>query len=113
MKRRPCWRADSQDFARTDDVTDNARSVAAALTSTSEQRGRRYRNESNVKVDLSQLIVELGHGPIGRADRRAHRRVRGGTDREAVGADRARRALPGPREAPGEPVPAGRRWRRA
>ena len=45
-------------------MTDNARSLAAALTSTSEQRGRRYRNESNVKADLSQLIVEFGHGPI-------------------------------------------------
>ena len=45
-------------------MTDNATTFAAALTSTSEQRGRRYRNESNVKVDLSQLIGELGYGPV-------------------------------------------------
>ena len=45
-------------------MTDNATSLAAALTSTSEQRGRRYRNESNVKVDLSQLIGVLGYGPV-------------------------------------------------
>ena len=45
-------------------MTDNTTSLAAALTSTSEQRGRRYRNESNVKVDLSQLIGMLGYGPV-------------------------------------------------
>ena len=45
-------------------MTDNATNLAAALTSTSEQRVRRYRNESNVKVDLSQLIGVLGHGPV-------------------------------------------------
>ena len=45
-------------------MTDNARSRSAALTSTSEQCGRRYRNESNVKVDLSQLIDVLGYGPV-------------------------------------------------
>ena len=44
--------------------TDNATNLAAALTSTSEQRSRRYRNESNVKVDLSQLIAVLGYGPV-------------------------------------------------
>ena len=45
-------------------MTDNATSFAAALTSTSEQRGRRYRNESNIKVDLSQLIGVLWYGPV-------------------------------------------------
>ena len=44
--------------------TDNATNLAAALTSTSEQRSRRYRNESNVKVDLSRLIAVLGYGPV-------------------------------------------------
>ena len=45
-------------------MTENATSLAAAMTSTSEQRDRRYRNESNVKVDLSQLISMLGYGPV-------------------------------------------------
>ena len=45
-------------------MTDNATSLAAALTSTSEQRVRRYRHESNVKLDLSQLIGVLGYGPV-------------------------------------------------
>ena len=44
--------------------TDNATILAAGLTSTSEQRARRYLNESNVKVDLSQLIDVLGYGPV-------------------------------------------------
>ena len=43
---------------------DSATSLGAALTSTSEQRTRRYQNEANVKLDLSQLIVELRYGPI-------------------------------------------------
>ena len=33
---------------RPNDMTDNATSLVAALTSTSEQRGRRYQNESNI-----------------------------------------------------------------
>ena len=45
-------------------MTDNATSLATALTSTSEQRGRRYRNESNVQFDLAQLIGVLGYGPV-------------------------------------------------
>ena len=45
-------------------MTDNATSLAAALTSASGQRDRRYRNESNVKVHLSQLIGVLGYGPV-------------------------------------------------
>ena len=44
--------------------TDNAMNLAASLTSRTEQRSRRYRNESNVKVDLSQLIGVLGYGPV-------------------------------------------------
>ena len=44
--------------------TDNATSLAAALTTTSEQRSRRYRNEANVKLDLSQLVGALGYGPV-------------------------------------------------
>ena len=44
--------------------TDNATSLASALTSTSEQRSRRYRNEANLKLDLSQLIGALGYGPV-------------------------------------------------
>ena len=50
--------------ASTNNMTDNGRSLAAALTSTSEQPVRRYRNESNVKVDLSRLIAVLGYGPV-------------------------------------------------
>ena len=50
--------------ARKKKMTDNATSLAAALTSTSEQRVRRYRNESNVKVELYQLIGVLGYGPV-------------------------------------------------
>ena len=45
-------------------MTDNNTSLAAALTSAGEERGRRYRNESNVKVDLAQLIGMLGYGPV-------------------------------------------------
>ncbi len=45
-------------------MTDNATSLAAALTTTSEQHERRYRNESNVKVDLAQLISVVGYGPV-------------------------------------------------
>ena len=44
--------------------TDNATSLAGALTSTGEQRSRRYRNEANVKLDLSQLVAALGYGPV-------------------------------------------------
>ena len=49
--------------ARKKKMTDNATSLAAALTSTSEQRVRRYRNESNVKVELYQLIAYSGTDP--------------------------------------------------
>ena len=45
-------------------MTDNTTRLATSLTSTGEQRARRYRNESNVKLDLSQLIDSLGHGPV-------------------------------------------------
>ena len=46
-------------------MTDNATSLATTLTSTGEQQlGRRYRNESNVKFDLAQLIGVLGYGPV-------------------------------------------------
>ena len=45
-------------------MTDDTTRLAASLTSTGEQRARRYRNESNVKLDLSQLIDALGHGPV-------------------------------------------------
>lgn len=45
-------------------MTDNMTSLAASLTSTAEQLNRRYRNESNVKYDLSKLIDALGYGPV-------------------------------------------------
>ena len=45
-------------------MTNNTTHLAASLTSTDEQRARRYRNESNVKLDLSQLIDTLGYGPV-------------------------------------------------
>ena len=45
-------------------MTDNTTSLAASLTSTAEQRNRRYRNESNVKYDLSKLMDALGYGPV-------------------------------------------------
>ena len=45
-------------------MTDHATALAAALTSTSPSRARRYRTESNLKVDLSHLITTLGHGPV-------------------------------------------------
>lgn len=45
-------------------MTDNPTTLAAALTSTSPPRTRRYQNESNLKVDLSRLIELLGHGPV-------------------------------------------------
>ena len=68
-KRGPCLREASrlrEPRSRRNIVmsTDNATSRAAALTSTSEQLVRGYRNESNVKVDLSQLIGMLGYGPV-------------------------------------------------
>ena len=47
-----------------DEMTNNTTSLAAALTSTAEQRNRRYRSESNVKFDLSKLIDALGYGPV-------------------------------------------------
>ena len=51
--------------ANEDDMTNNNTTHRAALlTSTGEQRVRRYRNESNVKLDLSQLIDTLGYGPV-------------------------------------------------
>ena len=45
-------------------MANNTTRLAASLTSTGEQRARRYRNESNVKFDLSQLIDALGYGPV-------------------------------------------------
>ena len=45
-------------------MTNNTTSFAASLTSTAQQRNRRYRNEGNVKLDLSQLIEALGYGPV-------------------------------------------------
>ena len=45
-------------------MTNNTMRLSASLTSTAEQRSRRYRNESNVKLDLSQLIDALGYGPV-------------------------------------------------
>ena len=45
-------------------MTNNTTRHAASLTSTDEQPTRRYRNESNVKLDLSQLIDALGYGPV-------------------------------------------------
>ena len=45
-------------------MTNNTTRLSASLTSTAEQRSRRYRNESNVKLDLSQLIDALGYGPV-------------------------------------------------
>ena len=45
-------------------MTNNTTRFAASLTSTAEQRSRRYRNESHVKLDLSQLIDALGYGPV-------------------------------------------------
>ena len=45
-------------------MTNSTTRLAASLTSTDEQRARRYRNESNVKLDLSQLIDTLGYGPV-------------------------------------------------
>ena len=45
-------------------MTNNATRFAASLTSTAEQRTHRYRNESNVQLDLSQLIDALGYGPV-------------------------------------------------
>ena len=45
-------------------MTNNTTSLAASLTSTAEQRNRRYRSESNVKFDLSKLIDALGYGPV-------------------------------------------------
>ena len=37
-------------------MTDNITRRAASLTSTDAQAAKRYGNESNVKLDLSQLI---------------------------------------------------------
>ncbi len=45
-------------------MTDNTRRIAASLTSRDDQHTRRYRNESNVKLDLSQLIDTMGYGPV-------------------------------------------------
>ena len=45
-------------------MTSTTTRLSASLTSTAEQRARRYRNESNVKLDLSQLIDGLGYGPV-------------------------------------------------
>ena len=45
-------------------MANNTTRLSASLTSTGEQRARRYRNESNVKFDLSQLIDALGYGPV-------------------------------------------------
>ena len=45
-------------------MTNNSTNLAAALTSTSSRQTRRYKNESNLKVDLSRLIELLGHGPV-------------------------------------------------
>ena len=50
--------------ANADGMTNNATRFAASLTSTAEQRTRRYRNEGKVKLDLSQLIDALGYGPV-------------------------------------------------
>ena len=47
-----------------DEMANNTTSLAASLTSTAEQRNRRYRSESNVKFDLSKLIDALGYGPV-------------------------------------------------
>ena len=75
--------------------------------------GRRHRWSH-----LAQLAIPARGEPGGRdhpgrngvqrrrAVRCAHGHVRDRTDREAMGADRPRRPLPGPREAPREPVPA-------
>ena len=41
-------------------MTDNPTSLAAALASTSPLQTRRYKNESNLKVDLSRLIELSG-----------------------------------------------------
>ena len=45
-------------------MTNNATSLAASITSTSQQQNQRYRSESNVKFDLSKLIDALGYGPV-------------------------------------------------
>ena len=45
-------------------MTDNIRRRAASLTSSDAQAARRYRNESNVKLDLSQLIDGMEYGPV-------------------------------------------------
>ena len=45
-------------------MTNNPTNLAAALASTNPQQARRYKNESNLKVDLSRLIELLGHGPV-------------------------------------------------
>ena len=45
-------------------MTNNTTRFSASLTSSGAQPGRRYQNESNVKLDLSQLIDALGYGPV-------------------------------------------------
>ena len=45
-------------------MTNNTTRLSASLTSAGEQPGRRYQNESNVKLDLSHLIDALGYGPV-------------------------------------------------
>ena len=45
-------------------MTDNITRRAASLTSTDAQAAKRYGNESNVKLDLSQLIDGMEYGPV-------------------------------------------------
>ena len=45
-------------------MNQQARARAASLTNSDTQSARRYRNESNVKLDLSQLLDTMGYGPV-------------------------------------------------